>query len=193
MLGMAGCGRRGDRKGHRWRKSLSSRSPEWGGSSERPQASHGCHASRCLLTPQTLLPWRLTLPPNLKHLQVAGSFPREMKQLASLVPKPRTPGGRSRGGGAGHRLPCCSKWRPPHSSGDLAEQATGPAAGMAGKWDLKGPWGLSARRSMAWRVGLQDGKEERWVGAAAPGCARAGRGPTVEGGHGDTCPVCRAF
>lgn len=114
---------------------------------------------------------------------------------AAGLPRAQTPDPRRqeprRGGG--HRLPCCSKWRPPHSSGDLAERATGPAAGMAGKWDLKGPWGLSARRSMAWRVGLQGGKEERWVGAAAPGCARAGRGPTVEGGHGDTCPVCRAF
>lgn len=91
--------------------------------------SHGRHASRCPLRPQTSLPWRPTFPPNPEHLGEAGSSPREMKQggrgpsrPASRVPKPRTPGGRSRGGGGvgdggGHGLPRCSRRRPPRSRG----------------------------------------------------------------------------
>lgn len=53
-----------------------------------------------------------------------------------------------------------------HALGDLAERAAGPAPGMAGKWDLRGPWALSARHSMAWRAGLQGGKE---VGSGGSG------------------------
>lgn len=134
-------------------------------------ASHGRHASRCLLTPQTSLPWRLALPPNPKHLRVAGSPPREMKQggrgpsrLALLMPKARSPGGRSRGGGGGgHGLPRCSKWRPPRSQG-LGRASRWCSPGMAGKWDLQGPWALSARRSVAWRV---DSRVERRPGGGS--------------------------